>query len=123
MSSGPVPPMLRRASLDAKKVGTAGRKGEHYAAKRLGTVAHVGSGNMSGLKGDYKVGDCLVENKTTINGSFSVKQATLHKIYQEALELHKTPALAFQFINALGQSEKRDRWVALPEALFKEVFE
>lgn len=120
--TGPVPPMLRRAALDKKNLGTTGRKAENYAAKRMGTTAHVGSGNMGGLKADYKVGECLVENKSTIKISFGVNQAVLHKIYQEALELHKTPALAFQFVNSLGQSEKRDRWVAIPESIFMEIF-
>jgi hypothetical protein len=119
--TGPVPPMLRRAVND-KKVGVSGRHAEVKAAKRMGTAPHVGSGNMEGLKGDYKVGDCLVENKSTVHATFSFRQEHFHKIYQEALEKAKTPALAFQFVNIQGQSEKRDRWVAIPEHLFREIF-
>jgi hypothetical protein len=119
--TGPVPPYLKRAQANAK-VGVSGRHAEVKAAQRLGTTPHVGSGNMDGLKGDYKVGDCLVENKSTVHATFSFRQEHFHKIYQEALELAKTPALAFQFTNTQGQSEKRDRWVAIPESVFREIF-
>lgn len=121
--TGPVPPALRRAAKDARDKGTAGKKAEASLAKRLGGTLRPGSGAMDGAKGDVTVADFLIENKSSTNASFSVQQSHLHKIYQEALELSKTPALAFQFVNPQGQSGKRDRWVMVPESVWQELTE
>jgi hypothetical protein len=117
--TGPIPPLLARSQTKDK--GVAGRRAEKAAASRLGAVQRPGSGVIDGAKGDYEVGDFLMENKSSQGESFSIKQAQLHKIYQEALERTKVPALAFQFVNSQGQSEKRDRWVCVPEAVWKEL--
>jgi hypothetical protein len=45
----------------------------------------------------------------------------LYKVYQEALDVGKSPALSFQFVNMQGKSEKKDRWVAIPEHIFREL--
>lgn len=92
-------------------------------AKRVGGTLQPGSGAMDGAKGDLKVGAFLVENKSTKGASFSLKQDWALKIYQEALEQNKIPALAFQFVRGNGQSEKRDRWVCIPEHIWKELVE
>lgn len=113
-----MPPYLKRAQTPDK--GSAGRKAENSLAKRLGGTTTPGSGNLDGAKGDVKVANFLVENKTSLNDSFSVKKDHLYKIYQEALELGKVPALAFQFVRSDGNSDKRDRWVCVPEAEYLE---
>lgn len=115
----PTPPYLKRASNPDK--GIAGRKAESNAAKRIGADLRPGSGAMDGAKGDYQIGEFLIENKTSMHASFSVRQEHFRKIYQEALERAMHPALAFQFVNAHGQSEKRDRWIAIPEGLFRQL--
>jgi hypothetical protein len=115
----PVAPALAR--LQTKDKGIPGRKAEKHAAKRLGAVQRPGSGVLDGAKGDYEKGEFLIENKSSQSASFTVKQPVLHKAYQEALERAKQPALAFQFVNELGQSEKRDRWVCIPEHVFKQL--
>lgn len=115
------PPFLRRGI--AKDTGRAGRAAETSLASRLSGEQRPGSGALAGAKGDVTVGDFLVENKTSMSASFSVRQEHLHKIYQESLETGKNPALAFQFVDHLGKSERRDRWVCMPEALFKELTE
>jgi hypothetical protein len=115
----PLPPLLKAAQTKDK--GVAGRKAEKAAAGRLGASLRPGSGALDGAKGDYEVGDFLMENKTTQSESYTLKQATLHKIYQESLERTKKPALAVQFVNARGQSEKRDRWVMIPESVFNDL--
>ena len=111
-------PYLKRAKTGDK--GVAGRKAEGSLAKRLGGSVTPGSGAIEGAKGDVRVGNFLVENKTSTNDSFSVKKDHLYKIYQEALEVSKVPALAFQFVNAEGKSQKKDRWVCIPEAAYLE---
>ena len=83
-----------------------------------------GSGALAGAKGDIKKDGpipLLIENKTTLNASYTLKQDVLHKIYQEALESNRTPALAIQFVRTNGASEKRDRWVMIPESTFNEL--
>lgn len=118
-------PYLRR--VNKRDSGFHGRKAEESLAKRLKGELQPGSGNLPGAKGDVKLiarnqdQDFLIENKATTGASISVKQDWLLKIYQEALETGKIPALAFQFTNEAGKSEKRDRWVALPEHFFKEL--
>lgn len=115
-------PMEKRAARPDK--GIAGRKAETSLAKRIGGDLKPGSGALDGAKGDMTLGDFLIENKSSHGGdSFSIKKSVLHKIYQEGLEQTKSPALAFQFVNSQGQSEKRDRWVMVPEAVFQEMVE
>jgi len=116
------PAYLRRGNAKGKDKGVAGRIAEKSLAKRLGGSLTPGSGGLDGAKGDVKVGDFLMENKTSTNDSFSVKKDHLYKIYQEALEVSKTPALSVQFVSSEGKSEKRDRWVMIPEAQFQMLF-
>lgn len=114
------PAYLRRGNVKGKDKGVAGRVAEKSLAKRLGGTATPGSGAKEGAKGDVKAGDFLVENKTSTNDSFGVKKDHLFKIYQEALEIGKHPALSFQFVSSEGKSAKRDRWVCIPESVFLE---
>jgi hypothetical protein len=120
--SGPQPPYLRRAEKDALDKGSAGKKHESSLAARLGGQLTPGSGALAGAKGDVKLTDFLVEAKTTVRESISVQQSWLRKIRQESLECGKTPALSVAFVNSEGKSDKRDRWVMVPEDFFKEHF-
>lgn len=117
-------PFMRR--INNRDSGHAGRKAEGSISKRLGGSLQPGSGALAGAKGDIKLDSSgysfLMENKTSMGESFSMKQGIMHKIYQEALETNRTPALAIQFVRPNGQSEKRDRWVCLPESIFNELF-
>lgn len=112
------PSFLRRGN--GKDKGVAGRAAERLIAKRVGGTTTPGSGALEGAKGDLRVGSFLVENKSSTNDSFSIKKDHLYKIYQEALEVSKSPALSFQFVNSHGTSDKRDRWVCMPESVFME---
>lgn len=117
-------PLIRR--LDRRGAGHHGRVAEKNTAKRLGGRLQPGSGNMDGAKGDVVVESerpFLLENKATTNDSMSVKLDWLLKVYQEALEQNRTPALAIQFTSLSGVSEKRGRWVMIPEAAFKELID
>ena len=109
-------PFMNRGN--PKDKGAAGRKAEGSIAKRLKGELRPGSGALDGAKGDMLLASpsftFLMENKTTLGESFSVKKEWVLKIYQEALETNKTPALSFQFVDALGKSDKRERWGAVP---------
>ena len=99
-------------------------------SKRLGflraanqVVARAGSGSIEGYKGDIEFADFLLENKATLNRSFSVKLDWLDKISREAREEGLTPALSIQFVDRQGKPVRHGRWVMIPEDEFKEAFE
>ncbi len=98
-----------------------GTKAEKGTAKRLGATLTPASGALEGAKGDMHRGTILMENKSTIKGSMSLKLDWLIKISQEALEKGQTPALALQFTTESGVPVKRGAWVMVPEAVFNEM--
>lgn len=112
-------PVLNR--LNKVDNGRAGRNAEKNMARRTKGRQQIGSGAIEGMKGDIIMGEFLIENKTTVGDSFSIKRDWLYKIYQEALEKTMNPAFSFQFTDARGNSEKRERWVCITEALFLEL--
>lgn len=112
-------PFERRQLL--RDSGSHGRVAEKKAARRFRAKQTPASGALAGAKGDFAVGDFLIENKATISRSFTLKTEVLFKIYQEALEVGKTPALSLQFTNGIGESEKRERWVVIREDTFMEL--
>lgn len=116
-------PFLKRAA--ARDSGFHGRKAEGKLAIRLKGSQQPGSGALAGAKGDVKKDtsslDFLIESKTTLNKSLGLQRDWLFKIYQEALEQNRVPALAFTFTNEVGSSEKRERWVAIPEHVFQQL--
>lgn len=112
-------PFLNRVAK--RDSGHHGRVSEKATAKRLGGNLTPGSGALVDAKADFHLGQFLVENKATTSRSYTLKADTLAKVYQEALELGKIPALSIQFTNEAGKSEKRERWVCIPEATFAEL--
>jgi len=114
-------PLLKRAS--SRGIGHNGRVSENSLAKRLGGTLTPASGAMAGAKGDIRLDDFLIEAKATQAASMSLQQDWLYKVYQEALELSKSPALAITFTSPTGSSSKRDRWVMVPESVFQELVE
>ncbi len=105
------------------KIGATGRKAEKTTAQRLGMRKRIASGAIPGIKGDIESPVFLLENKSTIRESFSIKLDILRKITGEALPLGKIPALSFQFTMENGHPRQSGAWVAIPESLFKEHFE
>lgn len=117
-------PFLNRANK--RDSGHHGREAEKRIAKRLGGKQQPGSGALQGAKGDVVIDtaiNVLLENKATAADSISIKLDWLLKVYQEALEQGRTPALAIQFTTLTGTSEKRGRWVMVPENVFQELIE
>ena len=114
-------PYLRR--VKKRNLGHAGREAEARLAKRVKGELRMGSGNKEGHKGDVLLDNVLIENKSTIHDSITIQLEYLLKIYQEALELNKRPALTIQFTTMTGLSAKRGRWVMIPEAHFQELID
>lgn len=101
--------------------GAHGRKAEKGAAARLRATLRPGSGALEGAKGDFETETFLVENKATLADSYSLKLETWAKIYHEATAVNKRPALAIQFTNGSGGSDRMRRLVCIPEWLFEEL--
>jgi len=104
-----------------KKTGEAGRKAERHTAKRVGGDLTPASGAMDGAKGDFTLPELLVENKSTVKNSFSVKYEHLQKISQEARAASARPALFFQFTREDGTPHRNGSWVCIPESLWEEM--
>lgn len=105
----------------AKRIGEAGRRAEKKTAKRVKGQLVLASGAMPSHKGDYRTHEFLVENKSTTQGSFSVKFAHLAKIVVEAQAKGLTPALTVQFTRDDGKPVTYGAWVLVPEWWWKEV--
>ena len=75
------------------------RKNEAEVMKRLGFKETRNSGATWIDKGDGQNEHCICELKSTDKESYSLKQTTLHVLEAEAIEAHKLPVFALQFIN------------------------
>lgn len=109
-------PYLRR-----KRNRCTGTQAEKRTAKRLKATLTPASGALDGAKGDMSLGLWLLENKSTVNFSVSLKLDWLLKISQEALEKGKYPALCIQFTHQSGLPRNGGSWVLMPESVFKEL--
>lgn len=98
-----------------------GQRAEKRTSKRLDGRAQPGSGSQQHSKGDIKLPDFLIENKSTINESLGIKLSWLRKIAGEALAINREPALALQFVDGKGVPVSEGAWVAIPERLFQEL--
>lgn len=85
------------------------RKNEAEVMHRLGLKPTKNSGSGWIEKCDGENEHFLCELKSTDHESFSIKQSVLHVLEHHALEAHKIPLFAFQFIN------RDEVWVAIKE--------
>lgn len=85
------------------------RKNEEEVMHRLGLKPTKNSGAGWIEKCDGESEHFLCELKSTDHESFSIKQSVLHVLEHHALEAHKIPLFAFQFIN------RDEVWVAIKE--------
>lgn len=85
------------------------RKNEAEVMHRLGLKPTKNSGAGWIEKCDGESRHFLCELKSTDHESFSIKQSVLHVLEHHALEAHKIPLFAFQFIN------RDEVWVAIKE--------
>nr|DAX38864.1 MAG TPA: HOLLIDAY JUNCTION RESOLVASE, ENZYME, HOMOLOGOUS RECOMBINATION, HOLLIDAY [Caudoviricetes sp.] len=75
------------------------RKNEAEIMKRIGFKPTRNSGATWIEKCDGQSDHCICELKSTDNSSFTVKQEYLHTLESYAIEAHKLPVFAFQFLN------------------------
>ncbi len=85
------------------------RKNEAEIMHRLGLKPTRNSGAGWIEKCDGENEHFLCELKSTDHESFSIKQSVLHVLEHHALEAHKIPLFAFQFIN------RDEVWLAIKE--------
>ena len=85
------------------------RKNEAEVMRRLGLKPTKNSGAGWIEKCDGENEHFLCELKSTDHESFSIKESVLHVLEHHALEAHKIPLFAFQFIN------RDEVWVAIKE--------
>lgn len=85
------------------------RKNEAEVMKRLGFKETRNSGATWIEKGDGQNEHCICELKSTDKESYSLKQTTLHVLEAQAIEAHKLPVFALQFINT------DEVWLAVKE--------
>lgn len=86
------------------------RKNEEEVIKRLGLKPTRNSGATWIDKADGQNEHFICELKSTDHESFTIKQSVLHTLEAHAIEAHKIPIFAFQFIN------RDEVWVALKES-------
>ena len=86
------------------------RKNEEEVIKRLGLKPTRNSGATWIDKADGQNEHFICELKSTDHESFTIKQSVLHTLEAHAVESHKMPVFAFQFIN------HDEVWVALKES-------
>jgi len=89
--------------------------------KSLGGTPIIGSGKFEGAKGDRELdGLFKIEEKATRAQSIAITRKFLEKIFNEALQQNKEPALAFSFLS--GKSPAPSDWIAVPVTLFREMY-
>lgn len=93
----------------AKRTTKWYRKNEAEVMQRLGFKPTRNSGATWIDKGDGQNGHCICELKSTDNASYRLEQTTLHTLEANAIEAHKLPIFALQFLNV------DEVWLAVKE--------
>lgn len=93
----------------AKRTTKWYRKNEAEVMQRLGFKPTRNSGATWIDKGDGQNEHCICELKSTDNASYRLEQTTLHTLEANAIESHKLPVFALQFLNV------DEIWLAVKE--------
>lgn len=93
----------------AKRTTKWYRKNEAEVMQRLGFKPTCNSGATWIDKGDGQNEHCICELKSTDNASYRLEQTTLHTLEANAIEAHKLPVFALQFLNV------DEVWLAVKE--------
>lgn len=101
-------------------IGHAGRASEKKLIKELGGRSRPGSGALVGAKGDIDFNTVLMEAKSTVKDSLSLKLDWLAKITAEARSEGKTAALAVTFTMPDGSPVRDGEWVMVPKYVWNE---
>lgn len=93
----------------AKRTTKWYRKNEAEVMQRLGFKPTRNSGATWIDKGDGQNEHCICELKSTDKESYRLEQTTLHTLEENAIEAHKLPVFALQFLNV------DEVWLAVKE--------
>lgn len=93
----------------AKRTTKWYRKNEAEVMHRLGFKPTRNSGATWIDKGDGQNEHCICELKSTDNASYRLEQTILHTLEVNAIEAHKLPVFALQFLNV------DEVWLAVKE--------
>lgn len=93
----------------AKRTTKWYRKNEAEVMHRLGFKTTRNSGATWIDKGDGQNEHCICELKSTDKESYRLEQTTLHTLEAHAIEAHKLPVFALQFLNV------DEVWLAVKE--------
>lgn len=93
----------------AKRTTKWYRKNEAEVMQRLGFKPTRNSGATWIDKGDGQNEHCICELKSTDKESYRLEQTTLHTLEANAIEAHKLPVFALQFLNV------DEVWLAIKE--------
>lgn len=115
--------MSKYSNANQPKIGHVGRVSEAKVAKKLAARLTPASGALAGAKGDMSVNNYLIEAKSTVKRSLSLKLDWLEKINHEALSTGKVPALSVRFTTEYGDEVRGGNWVMIPESEFKELMD
>jgi len=99
---------------------TWGRGAESLLARRLSGRRVPGSGNQDHSKADVVAGSYVIEAKSTVAASMSVKLSWLEKVTKEAAMTGRRPALSVMFVRSDGRPKPHGRWVMVEEHVFDE---
>ncbi len=111
---------LRKAAEGHPAIGTAGRKAEKKTLSKMGATPTPNSG-AAGSKGDGEWSGYLLELKSTVKKSMSLKLDHLSKITGEAHAAGVEPALVIVFTDGSGTPLREGTWVCIPQATFEEL--
>jgi len=90
--------------------------------KSVGGSLTPASGALDGAKGDRELdGNLKIEQKATDKKSISIKFDWLEKIYREARQQGKEPALIFSYLKI--KSIAPTDWAVMPVSLFKRMYD
>ena len=103
----------------APRIGDAGRASEKKLIQELGGRGRPASGALAGAKGDIDLGTILMEAKSTVKDSLSLKLDWLAKITAEARSEGKTAALAITFTRPDGNTVPNGAWVLVPRYVWE----
>jgi hypothetical protein len=108
---------------------SAGILSELRTGKRLKANLVPASGAVEGLKGDlYIPGDPdkptqMVECKSTVKDSLSLKLSWLYKVVREARDVGMRPVMSLSFTTEDGRPRRGGTWICLPEADYQELMD
>ncbi len=91
-----------------------GKKTEKRALRKIGAQQQPASGALPGIPNDGVKGRYLIEVKSTVRGSISLKREWLEDLDENALLRNKTGAFLFVF-------ERGEWWVAIPLSKFESL--